>query len=139
MKPGIKLEDESIVGYESADEIDASNYQVVWTNVMAEGRYLSPSVYKKVEVLLLCWKEHSRDIDTQEEVERLKSVFKEGFGYNVTIQQLDATREKKLQLQVNANVANFAEVNDGPDTLLIVYYAGHGKPGEFFGELELIG
>ncbi|KAL8933829.1 MAG: hypothetical protein Q9216_006196 [Gyalolechia sp. 2 TL-2023] len=137
--PGIELEDPLTVGYESPDEIDASNYQVSWTNVMEEGRYLSPSTYQKVEVLILCWAEHCRDIDTQEEVARFKAVLEKGFCYNVTVVDLDAKAKQKLQVQVNAKVAGFVENHDGPDTLLIVYYAGHGKPGEFFGDLELFG
>ncbi|KAI4116368.1 MAG: hypothetical protein LQ345_003202 [Seirophora villosa] len=137
--PTIRLENSSAVDYESTDEIDASEYQVNWTNVMAEGQYLSPSVYQKVEVLMLCWEEHSGDIDTRDEVSQLKAVFEESFGYHVTIQRLDAKIEKKLQIQVNAKVANFVEAHDGPNTLLIVYYAGHGKPGKFLGDLEIFG
>lgn len=139
MNPGIKLEDPSTVGYESADEIDASKYQVVWTNVMAEGRYLSPSVYKKAEVLIICWKEHCCDLDTQNEVKGLVSVLEMGFGYGITIVHLEAKEEGRLQVQLNAKVAGFVDTHDGPDTLLIVYYAGHGKPGKYFGDLEIFG
>ncbi|KAI4142043.1 MAG: hypothetical protein LQ341_003332 [Variospora aurantia] len=136
VNPAISLEESSVVDYESTDEIDASEQQVVFTNVMAEGQYLSPSIYKKVEVLILCWEEHSRDIDTTEEVSQLKAVFAEKFGYHVTIYYLDAKQEKRLQVQVNAQVAIFVDKHDGPNSLLIVYYAGHGKPGEYFGHLE---
>lgn len=139
MGPGIRLEDTFTVDYDSPEEIDASMYQVSWTNVMAEGRYRSPSVYKKVEVLMLCWQENNCAMKTKGEVERLRSVFQDGFGYRVSISYLNAKGEQSLQLQVNAEVAVFARKHDGRDTLLIVYYAGHGKPGEFFGDLELFG
>ncbi|KAL8645949.1 MAG: hypothetical protein Q9226_007070 [Calogaya cf. arnoldii] len=139
MGPGIKPEDPSTLGYESADEIDASKYQVAWTNVMAEGRYLSPSVYKKAEVLLLCWKEHCSDLDTKTEVSQLVSVLEVGFGYGVTIVHLDGNEKNRLQVQLNAKVAGFVDTHDGPDTLLIVYYAGHGKPDKYFGDLEMFG
>lgn len=139
VNPAIMLEDSSVVDYESTDEIDASERQVNWTNVMAEGRYHSPSVYEKVEVLMLCWEEHSRDFDTTKEVTELSAVFEKGFGYHVTIQRLDAKRDTRLQIQVNRIVANFVHDHDGPNTLLIVYYAGHGKPGNFFGDLEIFG
>ncbi|KAL8646672.1 MAG: hypothetical protein Q9210_006000 [Variospora velana] len=139
VNPAISLEDSSVVDYESTDEIDASEHQVLFTNVMAEGQYLSPSIYKKVAVLILCWEEHSRDIDTSKEVSRLRAVFTKNFGYHVTIQYLDAKQEQRLQVQVNAKVAIFVHEHDGPNTLLIVYYAGHGKPGEFFGDLVIFG
>ncbi|KAL8960791.1 MAG: hypothetical protein Q9193_002561 [Seirophora villosa] len=141
VNPAVMLEDPSVVDYELTDEIDASEYQVTWTNIMAEGRYRSPSVYEKVEVLMLCWEEHSRDFDTTKEVRDLKAVFENGFGYKVTTKLLDANRDTRLQIEVNAIVANFVRDhdNDGSNTLLIVYYAGHGKPGEFFGHLKLFG
>lgn len=139
VNPAIRLEDSAVVDYETTDEIDASEQQVVFTNVMAEGQYLSPSIYKKVEVLILCWEEHSSDIDTTEEVSQLKAVFAEKFGYHVTIYYLDATQEGPLQVQVNAKVATFVAEHDGPNSLLVVYYAGHGKPGEYFGHLEFFG
>ncbi|KAI4086281.1 MAG: hypothetical protein LQ348_002067 [Seirophora lacunosa] len=120
VNPAIMLEDSSVVDYESTDEIDASERQVNWTNVMAEGRYHSPSVYEKVEVLMLCWEEHSRDFDTTKEVTELSAVFEKGFGYHVTIQRLDAKRDTRLQIQVNRIVANFVHDHDGPNTLLIV-------------------
>ncbi|KAL9006286.1 MAG: hypothetical protein Q9188_000943 [Gyalolechia gomerana] len=137
--PGIELKDSSTIGYESPDEIDASKYQVSWANVMAEGKYLTPSIYQNVEVLILCWAEHSSDFDTKEEVSKLKSVLEEGFRYHVTVVRLDAKAEKRLQVQVNAEVAGFVGNYDGPNNLLIVYYAGHGKPGEFVGDLEIFG
>ena len=43
---------------------------------------------------MLCWEEHSRHIDTQEEVWCLTSVFKNSFGYSVTIVLLDAKAEE---------------------------------------------
>ena len=35
--------------------------------------------------------------------------------------------------------ANFVGDYDGPNTLFIVYYAGHGKPGKIHGDLEMFG
>ncbi|KAL8935043.1 MAG: hypothetical protein Q9211_004910, partial [Gyalolechia sp. 1 TL-2023] len=139
VNPGIKLEDSCTVGYESADEIDASKYQVIWTNVMEEGQYVTPSTYQNVAVLILCWAEDCSDFDTGEEVSNLRSVLEEGFRYHVTVVRLDAKADQRLQVQLNQKVAGFIGLNDGPNTLLLVYYAGHGKPGEFFGDLELFG
>ena len=139
LNAGIQLHDPSTVDYESADEIDASKHQVLWSNIMDKGNYIKSSGYNKVQVLLLCWDQASDDLATQKEVEKLKAVFVDRFGYDATIAKLNANARRRLQVQVNAKVANFVDVHDGPNTLLIVYYAGHGKPGKFFGDLEIFG
>ena len=135
----IKLQDGMAVDYDSADEVDASEFQIAWSKIMDEGNFFKPSGYNKVEVLLLCWDQGSVDLATQEEVESLRAVFVDKFGYNATVAKLDANAQKRLQVQVNAKVAKFVEDHDGPNTLMIVYYAGHGKPGKYFGDLELFG
>lgn len=42
-------------------------------------------------------------------------------------------------MPVNTIVAAFTGAHHGPTTLLIVYYAGHGKPGSYYGSLVLQG
>ena len=130
-------EEQSAACYDSAQEKKATDRQVLWTNTMNEGRYQNPSRYDKVAVLLLCWM--VSDIDTTTEVKELRKVFEEDFGYHTTTEYLDANSKSKLQLQLNLRVAHFVHDYDGSNTLLIVYYGGHGGPGDFFGELELIG
>ncbi|MCJ1246796.1 hypothetical protein MMC30_004005 [Trapelia coarctata] len=127
--------DHSIVDYESKSEKDASDYQEMWTSIMDKGSYKNPSTYRKVEVLMLCWAENSDDLATKREVEELKVVFEDQFHYHARIDYLDNHSSTKLQLQVNAIVAGFAKEHDGPNTLFIVYYAGHGKPGDTHGQL----
>ncbi|KAL6718277.1 hypothetical protein ACLMJK_004365 [Lecanora helva] len=119
-------------------KVDAE-YQVCWSNTMEKGSYKNPSSYQKVEVLLLCWADNSNDLVTKEEVNRLKRVFTEDFHYHTHTEYLDATIEKRLQVQVNAKVAAFVDAHDGRDTLLLVYYAGHGRPGSYYGALEMHG
>ena len=136
--PNASPEEQSAVAYDSAEEEEASRHQVLWTNIMDEGKYQNPSLYDKVEVLLLCWKDP--DMDTTSEVDDLRTVFVDDFGYHATTEFLDANSEKKLQVQVNYRVAKFVEeYGCCSNTLLIVYYAGHGGPGEFFGDLVLHG
>ena len=106
---------------------------------MDRGNYQKPSTYEKVEALLLCWQDDSNDMSTKGEVKRLKAVFEKKFKYNTQIEYLDNSLETKLQVHVNATVAAFVKAHDGPNTLLIVYYAGHGRPGSYFGALELFG
>lgn len=43
------------------------------------------------------------------------------------------------QVQLLSHISNFVLKEDGPHTLLIVYYAGHGTPGPSPGGLELSG
>ena len=137
--PSIALfQDSSTVNYESADEIDASYYQVLWSNTMDKGNYLKATGYLKVAVLLLCWDQDFDDMATEEEVDILKAVFEEKFGYSATIAKLSPTKGG-LQVQLNRQVANFVGDHDGQNHLLIVYYAGHGKPGTMYGQLELHG
>ena len=129
----------STVDYESQDAKDNSEYQVCWSKVTDKGPYKNPSTYKKVEVLLLCWADNSDDMATKDEVNRLKTVFSQRFNYHTRTEYLDTETEQRLQVQVNAKVAAFVLAHDGPHTLLIVYYAGHGRPGSYYGELEMHG
>lgn len=140
MKPAIHLpQDPLAVDYESEDEKKDSDLQLLWSRVMDKGNYKTSSTYTKVEVLLLSWKEGCNDMATQDELDKLKATFENRFNYHVEIAYLDTTIEQKLQIRVNRIVATFVDEHNGPDTLLIVYYAGHGKPGGEFGTLELFG
>ena len=131
--------DYSIIDYELNYEREESERQVLWSKTMEKGDYKDSLAYKKVEVLLLCWAATCDDLITNDEVDKLKSVFEEQFKYHAQIAYLDADATLKLQVQVNAKVAAFVGAYDGPNTLLIVYYAGHGRPGSFYGSLELFG
>lgn len=46
---------------------------------------------------------------------------------------------KSAQKQINHHIQMFVYREEGPNNLLIVYYAGHGKPGPGYGFLELAG
>lgn len=140
MKTAMKLPpDVSTVNYESQDEKDDSDLQLLWSRIMDEGNYTNSSTYIKVEVLLLCWAESCNDMTTREEVNKLVTTFEDHFYYNTQVQYLDTTIEGRLQVRVNHIVATFVHDHDGPNTLLIVYYAGHGRPGGDYGDLELMG
>lgn len=140
MKTAIKFSpDVSTVNYESQDEKEDSELQLLWSRIMDEGNYDNSSTYTKVEVLLLCWAESCNDMTTKEEVNQLKTTFEEKLYYNTRVEYLDTTMEGRLQVRVNAIVAGFVDAHDGPNTLLMVYYAGHGRPGGDYGDLELMG
>ena len=138
-RSSVQLHDRATVDYESEDEKKASKYQVHWSSIMDKGNYRKPSTYQKVAVLLLCWDQDCNDLKTQEELDTLKKVFEDQFGYSATISKLSSPAKNVLQVELNKIVANFVSDHDGPHNLLIVYYAGHGKPGETYGHLELFG
>ena len=141
--PTIQLQDSSFVDYDSADEEDASQYRVLWSNLMDKGKYLESTRYHKAEVLMLCWDETNNALATTKEVDDLTTVFEVKFGYHVTIAKLSRKtlqpEGSKLQVEINFQVASFVRKHDGPNNLLIVYYAGHGKQGTRYGDLELLG
>ena len=129
----------SQVDYESQEAKDNSEFQVLWSSIMDKGSLRNQSTYKKVEVLLLCWADGSDDIGPEGEIARLQSVFEKQFGYGTQVGYLDVKVKKKLQIQVNGKVAAFVEAHDAPNTLLIIYYAGHGGPGDHYGEMHIFG
>jgi hypothetical protein len=46
---------------------------------------------------------------------------------------------RTAQAQVNKHLSEFVFDHDDTNTLLIIYYAGHGRPGESSGGLKLAG
>jgi hypothetical protein len=44
-----------------------------------------------------------------------------------------------VQVQINKHLADFVYDEDEEDTLLIIYYAGHGTPDSVTGRLLLAG
>ena len=141
IQPGsLTPQDQSIVDNDSETEEDAADYQEIWTSAMGKGPYENPSMYRKVEVLILCWAEDCDDwAESQREVKKLKKVFEGDFYYHAEIKFLHKNSPTKLQLQVNTILAGFATKHDGPNTLFIVYYTGHGKLASSYGSLLIHG
>ncbi|KAI4256671.1 MAG: hypothetical protein LQ352_001989 [Teloschistes flavicans] len=129
----------STVDHAIQDSGDDSEYRLAWTKVMSEGKYRSSENYKSVEVLLLRWDDTCDDMTTKHEVKQLSDVFTEEFNWHTEIHCLKTDVEGKLQIQVNKIVINWVDKYDKSNTLLLVYYAGHGKPGKTFGQLEIHG
>lgn len=138
MQPVIKLPlDTSTINYESQSEKEDSEFQLLWYRIMYEGGYKSSTIYKKVEVLMLSWEEICDTLKTEKEMDRLRSTFEGRFEYHTKVQYLDTNVGKRLAVRINSIVAGFVDRHDGPKTLLIVYYAGHARPAENFGGLQL--
>lgn len=61
----------------------------------------------------------------------LSQVFRDEYHFHVDSCKIP--KGQRAQKHINAGVSNFVMKYDSPDTLLVVYYAGHGQTnGEEF-------
>jgi hypothetical protein len=67
-------------------------------------------------------------------VDRLANVFGHQYNFKVYKKRLHTLQGKSARQQINLHLAQFVHDEDSQDTLLIIYYAGHGiryiKPGD---------
>ncbi|KAF2657863.1 hypothetical protein K491DRAFT_714156 [Lophiostoma macrostomum CBS 122681] len=82
-----------------------------------------PVKHDKGFVLLLSWTDELDDLKVKPEVDRLQDMFQSGYGFEVKQRQLE---ERNAQHQLSHFLAEFMWKHDELDTLLIIYYAGHG-------------
>lgn len=130
----------SEVPYDDVYERLNSELQVTWTTNLRPGNNKT-APYDKVAVLLISWRKEDDDLDTAPEVERLGHVFEDIFGFRVcSVLLTNGNQSTPLaQVQVLSYISDFVRREDGPHTLLIVYYAGHGTPGMSPGGLQVSG
>ncbi|KAL8775027.1 MAG: hypothetical protein Q9209_000506 [Squamulea sp. 1 TL-2023] len=115
----------SVVDYDDEDEQLNSDLQLVFDQNAQVGRQ-SSWLYEKVAVLLISWDGSCDDLNTEGEVDGLARMFRETYNYKVQNVKLNCNGCRLAQVQVNKRIADFVYDEDGPSTLLIVYYAGHG-------------
>ncbi|RDW74874.1 hypothetical protein BP6252_06016 [Coleophoma cylindrospora] len=105
--------------------------QIAWDKSM-EGIGGAGLPHRNTAVLMISWADELDDLKTTKEVDDLATVFEDKFRYKVVKKRLEAG--KRPQIQVQQYLANFVYDHDSNNTLLIVYYAGHGvhpgKPGQ---------
>lgn len=138
----------SQVQYEDNIEKDNDDLRNVFNDHMEKaGHYKTSSFYKKVKCLLISWDDDYDDLNTGPEVgffhrnsnsrltvqvDRLANVLEKQMHFKVTRARLtnDAANDGNhpAHLQVVRQIINFIWVEDGPQTLLLFYYAGHGSP-----------
>jgi hypothetical protein len=75
--------------------------------------------YSRVYVLMLYWEED--DLGVAEEVWALQNIFMTSYYYSVRVFEIPSA---KPTTRLQTRIAEFLK-HDGPNTLLIVYYAGH--------------
>jgi hypothetical protein len=63
-------------------------------------------------------------------VNDLERMFKEKFRYNVEKRSLNAVPGKSAKVLLQKYISDVVLEIDAPSSLLIIYYAGHGNPGE---------
>ena len=132
--------DGSIVRWDNDNEQQNSTLQLAWDRKMQEGKqYTSTKCYKEVHVLMISWDSESDDLKLKKEVQTLGAVFKDQYNFEVHPVYLMNNTPKLPRHQIQKHVADFVYEHDKPKALLIVYFAGHGTPGENSGELKLHG
>ena len=132
--------DGSIVRWDNDNEKQNSALQLVWDQKMQEGKqYTSTKCYKEVHVLMLSWDPQSDDLKVKKEMERLGTVFQEDYNFEVHPAYLKNNTNKLPRNQAQKYVSDFVYDYDSPHTLLVVYFGGHGTPGDHGGELQLHG
>ena len=80
------------------------------------------SRYSDVQVLLIQWDEDELQVEL--ELDELQTVFEQVYGF-ATHKFLIPTANSHRKL--NQQVLSFVDKHEDEDTLLIVYYGGHGS------------
>ena len=96
--------------------------------------------YSKVQVLLISWEEDKTEPDPvakeldrliEHEVRTIHKLFDEDLNFSVSryaIPLLDSRgHDPKWDRKVLLEVTTFMDAHDHPETLLILYYNGHGS------------
>ena len=79
--------------------------------------------YTSVTALLLYWKEN--DIKPEQEVDAVRELFEKDFGYTSITFPIPSWRaQQELNRELSALVANYSTKLD---SLILIYYAGHGE------------
>ncbi|KAI9696490.1 MAG: Phosphatidylinositol-4-phosphate 5-kinase [Bogoriella megaspora] len=83
--------------------------------------------HKRVAALILSYNTESDSLNTNEEVTAFSRILKEDYGFEVVRGLLNSHDERlSVHNQMVKALIDFVYAHDGPDHLLIVYYAGHG-------------
>ena len=140
----------SRVQYEDESEKSNDALRHVFNEQMEEaGQYNKSSFYKKVKCLLISWDDDCDDLHTGPEVgfshlscsprlmiqvAALANVLENEMHFKVTRALLNNDGKHLAHLQVVHHIVEFLWDEDGPQTLLLFYYAGHGSPKSLRGK-----
>ena len=90
-------------------------------------RFFSERVeYTAVTALLLYWKKN--DINPERELDAIRELFQTDFGFTSLTFPIPS---QSAQLELNREITAFvARCSNRVDTLILIYYAGHGDMDE---------
>jgi hypothetical protein len=91
--------------------------------------------YQNVAVLLIKWADEIDQLQTADEVEQVRGIFADEFNFPTKV--IDLNNITRPQLQLERNFVEFMAEYDGDQTLMIIYYTGHGSYDERTKELNL--
>ena len=119
---------QTIANKSSSPIVDNTDLQNIWDESMkGVGGVGLP--HRSCAVLLINWEEKLDDLHTGVEVDALERVFKDVYHYTVEKQQVKEGKRGPHR-QVQTFLLEFINKYDDENTLLIIYYAGHGIPGK---------
>ncbi|KAL1800764.1 hypothetical protein ACET3X_001106 [Alternaria dauci] len=127
---------ETTPGKQDDDSSSAEAQKNWWAEAIAKNMDVADG-YSKVAVLLIKWADHLDELRTADEARELDALFRERFRYQSKIVELNV--RKKPQHQLDQYISQFICEHDGTQSLLIVYYTGHGIFQKATKTLELTG
>ncbi|KAI9740262.1 MAG: hypothetical protein M1834_004840 [Cirrosporium novae-zelandiae] len=80
------------------------------------------NLYSKVACFLMNWVDD--DMGTNGEVEQLQEIFGTTFGYLTHSFKIPSQNSQKIATK---EISDFVWAHDSPDSLIILYYGGHGE------------
>jgi hypothetical protein len=139
-EPGVQLVEQPNPSTQDVEDQERAEEMQTWWNTEMRKHMNQPDGYAKVGVLLVKWADELDDLKTKDEVcvvataetpvannskaIELEALFRDRFHYQTKTVELNV--RKKPQHQLNSHVSDFVRDYDGPHSLLIVYYTGHG-------------
>ncbi|KAB2105636.1 hypothetical protein AG0111_0g6241 [Alternaria gaisen] len=127
---------ETTPGKEDDASSNAEAQKNWWAEAIAKNMDIADG-YTKVAVLLIKWADHLDELRTADEAQELESLFRDRFHYQTKTVELNI--RKKPQHQLDNHISQFICEHDGTQSLLIVYYTGHGIFQKATKTLELTG
>ena len=106
----------------SSEQSEGNHGKRIWTKLV-DYRNIRDQRYAAVNVLLISWKDD--DTNSAAEIKQLKTIFQDSFNYTVCSYQIPSADS---QASLNYQIASFLKAFGGLDSLLVIYYGGHGGP-----------
>ena len=120
--PGDRVHDISNASYHVKDIQALGDELTAAANGAFPNRGVGTSRYKGAHVLLLSWEEDS--LGVIKEIQELEDVFRNDYHYDTEEWRIPSVRSHN---SLAAKILGFLDDHESKDSLLIVYYGGHGE------------